>query len=1013
MFLSKLFTPKWQHKNPNVRKHALLSISNKTADRQIIYAAVAIDDPESSIRRIAVQRLLDLELLTQISKHDKDQNVSSDAGQRLAHILSGKLKSGPSLEARAEKIEAIVDEPILNYLLKNAAESAIRLSIAERFNQQSIYADVAITDPDNDVQLAALKHISQKALLERVAKKTRRKSQAVSQAAQSRVDNIREQDEAVLRYRQEAKLLCAEVSGLINDAREHKMWADAEIALERITSRWAELISQWDALSDSIDEELTLNFDRVCRAFINEKADYDAGQAKRQALNEKYIPIQQEKRKQCDQLELELSNIHTAKSLSNAEIDKLEKLGTSHKASWKALKKQFAEPLDKYDEALDQALNQQHDELMDKICAYQKDIKLYIKSIEIAKKLSRQASQLIKKPGHIKPKDIASLQEKWAALTKPVHFSLVSIDSIDIDAQIALLKSKYEAQEELSKQNKREFVKVMQLLKESVDDGQAANANKLVKQGGNLLRKLAVEDVKEFRESGSLQQFQLLQQEVGELQDWRKWSNEPKKIQLCQSMEKLLEEIPETAEPNFEDIAEQVRLARKEWKNLSKSEINASIELWERFDAACKKAYAPCQEYFSDVAIKRDENLLQRESLCRSLEDYCKVVMSKPNEQTDWRAADKIVRVASKDWGKLGPVNHKDKKAIDGRFHTILNNLNKHIREEKQYNSEKKTLIINRAEKIATDLVDERTTLNEAIATAKKLQVEWKTIGLALKDAVLWKAFRKPCDEIFGLRTSNIEEEKQLQQTLINERKEICENIESRASLSTSEIMSKRTEIRDLAQQWSDFERLARQDKLEIRYNKAMEAFGNQVKNAEIELGKALKLQRQEQVLMCLQVEDIVRNLFNRNKDIAQLEPDLAKLRQQWQSLEFKQDSYSRVIVERFQSGVQLFDDLKAGDNNELYAKIEVSSKIAKETKLALCLQLEIATNIDSPLEYQQDRMAYQVSMLADRMKHDFAYDMANESEELALSWHKAGIVIDGDARALENRFFDTYHKNC
>ena len=73
---------------------------------------------------------------------------------------------------------------------------------------------------------------------------------------------------------------------------------------------------------------------------------------------------------------------------------------------------------------------------------------------------------------------------------------------------------------------------------------------------------------------------------------------------------------------------------------------------------------------------------------------------------------------------------------------------------------------------------------------------------------------------------------------------------------------------------------------------------------------------------------------------------------------------------------------------------------------------MEIATNVDSPLEYKQDRMAYQVSVLANKMKHEFASDMASELEELALSWHKTGLVIDEDANALENRFFDIYNKN-
>ena len=1015
MFLSKLFTPKWQHKNPNVRKHALLSLSNKTSDRQAIYVAVALDDEESSIRRIAVQRLRDLELLARIARDDKDHNVCSDAEQRMAVILSGKLKSGPSLDERNEKIKSITDESILNYLLKNAVESSIRLSIAERFDQQSVYAEVAITDSDNDVQMAALKHISQKAILERVAKQTRRKNKVLSQAAQSRVDKIREQNENVQKLRQEAKLLCAEVNGLTNSAREHQTWTDAQNAIERISTRWAKLDSDWRSLSGAIDDELQVKFDKACSAFNDEKKDYEEGQAKRQARNEKYLPIQQEKRALCDTLEIELNNIHQVKSLSNAEIDKLESLLATSKSSWQTLSNKLIEPLDQYDEALDKALNDQYKQLLDKAQVYKKDIELYLKSIKFARDLSHQIRQLSRKSGHIKKTDINKLQEKWAKLSKPTYFKLNETDSIDIDAQLNELLSKYESQEESRKHDKAEFLKVVRSLKDTVAEGKAAHANKLVKQGSNLLRKLAADDVKEFREAGSLQQFQSLQQEVNELQDWRKWSNEPKKIQLCQSVENLvakLEETPELTTLNFEDIADQVRSAREEWKNLSKSEVNASVELWERFDAACKSAYEPCQEYFGEESKKRDENLAQKEALCDSLEDYIKVVAAKANEDIDWRAVDKIVRVASQDWGKLGPVNHRDKKASDGRFYSALNKLNKLNREERQRNSDKKTLIIKQAEKIATDLVDERTSLNEAIDTVKKLQVEWKTIGVAMKDAMLWKKFRKPCDEIFALRASKIEQEKQVQETIINERKVICENIESLGHLSAEEVLSKRSEFEEMSKQWASYEKLPKHDALEKRYKNAVQSFNKQIENARLERDKALKQQQQVQVSMCWQAEDFVRNLCNNEHNISQFEMDYASLKQEWDALELKQDALSKAIAERFQSAVQLIEDLKSGDNITLREKLEESSKIAKETKLTLCLQLEIAANVESPQEYKHDRMAYQVSVLANKMQRDALTDIESEVDDLVRRWHKAGLVIDKDANAMENRFFDTYNKN-
>ncbi len=1013
MFLSKFFTPKWQHKNPNIRKRALLSLGNKVPDRQVIYTAVAKNDEEASIRRIAVQRLLDLNLLARIANDDKDQNVRSDASQRSAYILSGKLKSGPGLDERNEKIKSITDESILNYLLKNAVDSSIRLSIAERFDQLSIYADVATTDSDIDVQLTALAHISQKAILERIVKQTRRKNKAVSQAAQARLHNIHQQEETAQKLRQEAKLLCAEVNGLISNAREKQSWTDAQNALERIHLKWDGLRSDWTSLSGDVGDGLQAKFDKVCRAFIDEQKDFEEGQAKRHAQNEKYMPIQQEKRAMCDMFESDLNDLHKVKALSRADIEKLENILSRNKSDWQMLSSKTNEPLEPYDGALDKALNDQHGQLMDKARDYQSDIELYLKSIEIAKKLAKQAAQLVKKSGNIRKPDIVKLQDKWISLNKPRYFRLADIGSIDIDAQISELFSAYEHQEISRKHDRREFLKVVKSLEGSVRQGKAVQANKLAKQASNLLRKLSVDDVKGFREDGSLQKFQTLQQQVDEFQDWRKWSNEPKKIQLCQTMKNLLvelEQMPEGAEVNYEDVAEQVRLARNEWKSLSKAEVNASVELWERFDSACKQVYEPCQEYFGTEAAKRDENLAQKETLCNSLDKYIHMVVNQANEDIDWQAVDKIIRVAAKDWRKLGPVNRKDKKAIDERFRLAVNKLGDLNREQKQLNSDKKIQVIKRAEKIAAELVDEQASLGDAIASIKKLQANWKTIGPGIKDAALWRGFRKPCDAVFGLRTSKIEQEKQAQDSLISKRTEMCEKLESLTCLSPEDLIRQKTDIDALAQQWAELGSLSKRDALALRYSNAVQALNKQMDAARLAQHGALKQQQKTQVSMCIQAENLLRNLLESDKDITQFELEFEKISQPWEGLEQKQDSLSKSIIDRFQTAVQLFENIKVGDKNVIRAGLEKISITTHKTKQTLCLQLEIAANVESPSEYKQDRMAYQVSVLANKMKHDGATDMASEAEDLVLRWHKAGFVTHSDANDLENRFFNTYN---
>ena len=68
-----------------------------------------------------------------------------------------------------------------------------------------------------------------------------------------------------------------------------------------------------------------------------------------------------------------------------------------------------------------------------------------------------------------------------------------------------------------------------------------------------------------------------------------------------------------------------------------------------------------------------------------------------------------------------------------------------------------------------------------------------------------------------------------------------------------------------------------------------------------------------------------------------------------------------------------------------------------------LAIEMEVAAGLDSPSEYQQDRLALQVDRLNQGMKHRRVMDEA--PMQLAERWCRTGPVLDDDSEVRE-RFF-------
>ena len=87
---TRLFKPKWEHPDPRMRCQALESGDVPPE----VLAKAAREDQDPTVRRCAVERLSDLELLASLLVSEPLPDIREAANRRQREVLAGPLQSG-------------------------------------------------------------------------------------------------------------------------------------------------------------------------------------------------------------------------------------------------------------------------------------------------------------------------------------------------------------------------------------------------------------------------------------------------------------------------------------------------------------------------------------------------------------------------------------------------------------------------------------------------------------------------------------------------------------------------------------------------------------------------------------------------------------------------------------------------------------------------------------------------------------------------------------------------------
>jgi hypothetical protein len=467
--------------------------------------------------------------------------------------------------------------------------------------------------------------------------------------------------------------------------------------------------------------------------------------------------------------------------------------------------------------------------------------------------------------------------------------------------------------------------------------------------------------------------IQVLDKKLEELKDWKSFSVAPKRVELMEEMESL---VDATIEPVA--LADRIKSLQEEWRTLSKG-AGENVEAdWQRFQEAAQKAYQPCREYFEAQGQVRQENLQRRAALLERLSAF---MAGHDWEQPDWRTVIVALRESKQEWRTHSPVDRAAAKPQQQQFDALTVDLQGRLDVEYARNVKEKQLLVERAQRLVA-AEDSR----KAIDDAKVLQQKWKEVGLTPRDEGqrLWEEFRQHCDAVFQKRQQEYVEHSAGLEANRTKAGAACAELERIAALTGSELLAGAARIPELRVAFEAAGELPRSDErgLRTKFERAVERCERAVARQEASNAERSWVD----LLDAANRVRAYRAAFAREVAVAERD-----------ALKQAAEDYIAGVAQWPKGG---FEALK-----KALSKAEVGDLEANETVLrTLCIRAEILADLPTPPEDQTLRREYQVQRLIKGMGQGITTD-EKQLDAMTIEWIGIGPTEEGTYLALLERF--------
>ena len=462
----------------------------------------------------------------------------------------------------------------------------------------------------------------------------------------------------------------------------------------------------------------------------------------------------------------------------------------------------------------------------------------------------------------------------------------------------------------------------------------------------------AVDQIRPLRVSAgtlpkpTIQRLGRLVQQLVELERWQSFGQQNARMQLVERAEAA------AALQDPRKIAQEVQQLRNEWKALDQQYAGVPKALWERFDGACEKAYAPAAKYFAELNAQRKQARQSREQFIAQAAAHAPTLLTEPR---DWRAMERWLRETEQAWRatELGSLEPRLWKKLDTELKAALAPVRDALgaaREEAKAGRQK---LIDEVTALAGKALD-----RDAPSKVKSIQAKWqehaKTITLAQRDErALWEQFRVACDAVFKARHDKRSEDDARKHAGRRALEDVCVQLEQLSHATDKSDQDLRRLSRELQDQWR--KQLPPRDPtlrdLEARFRKAA---------AGVETALAIRARsRQSAVWDTLAAKERLCDRLDAQVLAGEaVEPTDAPsppVEEQWAALPALTPAGEKNMLARRDAALKALAD--PGAAAEYVKRIDKAGAARRDG----LLELELLLGLDSPPELQSERLALQV----------------------------------------------------
>lgn len=697
MGIADLFRPKYRHSDVSVRTEAVRAMS--APDDAAILTTIAKSDRDAGIRRLAIEKLKEAEVLADIAATESDSSVRAFAKGRAAELwcslacgtdadaanraFAGLLKLGDqstlvevavrasTAAIKKRALSELRDPKALAELAKGSAPVEVRLDAVARIDDAETLRALAIDVMQKEIALAAVDKLDDAARLEQVAQKA--KNKAARQRARKVVTEMQEAEQAA----------------------KPRVPDD----LRRRRAEKAQLLRDLEAISESFDfAKLEPQVKAAEQAFA---------------------------------------------SIGDTEDDSDERFKKSAARFWQ--RKEFAE---RQAEGLVAKRNEARDAEAARAAAAE------ARAAEKARREEeRQAEEEERKPAPVDPAEAAARAAAKEEREKKRAEAAAKAKE-EADARAAKAKEDAERGKQIAASLGAMVEEMEKLLTAEIStleggrviDRTLSQAQKAFEQLGKVPSELrnALGD----RYGATRGKLVVLVKDLREAEDWQRWANVPRAEALITEAKAMLEI------EDLKDLGNKLKALQGRWKEVGSLPQRRSKELWENFKAACDQVYdkvkgvrAVEQAAFAEVAAAKEKLITAAEALADS---------------TDWAATAEKLKALQGEWKTSGHLPRKQGDELWKRFRAACDKfferrkpLLEESRKQEQQNLTAKRALVAKVQSIVASAGEgAEENWGKAINGVKDAQRQWKEIGFvprAEADAI-YREFRAACDALFAKR---------------------------------------------------------------------------------------------------------------------------------------------------------------------------------------------------------------------------------------------------------------------